>query len=367
MDVIFTVILVVGLVQGIFIGLALLLHKIYASKENKFIGITLILLSLQGIRDGLAFWNLGEDNIAIRVALYYGLQGLIFIPYFLSVVRSLKLKFIVPIWVLLIPFILSFIEASLGTILTLTGTDDLLWEVFHLEAFWNLHWYLNMGMIILLQIYLFHIIRRVGPEYNKQGPFKVWIAFSVIISLWILFNLIGLFYQSELYYLMTFSIFWSVITAFVFWLTFTGIIKQGFIDQDDSLHFVRKKSVFFNVRKSLNQTYVVYYEKFIDLLKVQKIYLDANLTRDKVAQKLGISSGYLSSVISESSSQSFSETINEFRVKEVQEMLSEGRYNHFSLAAIGEEVGFKSRSAFYSNFKKFTGLTPSDYKKSKGL
>ena len=39
-------------------------------------------------------------------------------------------------------------------------------------------------------------------------------------------------------------------------------------------------------------------------------------------------------------------------------------YEHYTLLAIAEDCGFKSKSSFNSIFKRFTEMTPSQYKKS---
>jgi AraC-like DNA-binding protein len=36
-------------------------------------------------------------------------------------------------------------------------------------------------------------------------------------------------------------------------------------------------------------------------------------------------------------------------------------YGNFTIEAISSGVGFKSRTSFVTSFKRFTGLTPSEY------
>ena len=49
------------------------------------------------------------------------------------------------------------------------------------------------------------------------------------------------------------------------------------------------------------------------------------------------------------------------RIDKAKEVLISTQYRNYSMEGIAEMVGFKSRSAFYSSFKGFTGLTPSQY------
>jgi AraC-like DNA-binding protein len=51
-------------------------------------------------------------------------------------------------------------------------------------------------------------------------------------------------------------------------------------------------------------------------------------------------------------------------VQEVMLKLNDPKYTSFSLLGIALDSGFNSKSAFNRFFKKATGLTPSDYKKS---
>ena len=56
--------------------------------------------------------------------------------------------------------------------------------------------------------------------------------------------------------------------------------------------------------------------------------------------------------------------INGYRVKEAKHLLKLKTYNKYSIEGIARNVGFNSKSSFNNAFKRFTGLTPSQYKKS---
>jgi YesN/AraC family two-component response regulator len=55
----------------------------------------------------------------------------------------------------------------------------------------------------------------------------------------------------------------------------------------------------------------------------------------------------------------FNELTNKFRFEEVKMLLENAK--QYSIEGIGYEVGFASKSSFYTLFKKHTGLTPKDY------
>lgn len=365
MELVSTIIVIIGVTQGLFIGLALLLDKVYASTENKYIGLTLILLSLQGILDILSFWKMDKQYLWAELINFFGFQGIILLPYFLSVLKSLKARFFLPLWTLFIPFILSVIQGIMCFIVTLLGKKASLWDRLYLDEFWLFHWYFNILFVVLLHLYLLRLIVKASSNINKKGALALWLAFGVLIAFWLSFNLLDHYFNSESYYFFTFSVFWGVITLFMFWFTYTGVVKQRLTNEQKSLHLILKEKQYTTTSNDTVVKTNPYFEHFIRLLEDKKIYRDAQLNRDKVARKLGISSGYFSTLLNEVSSQSFNEIINEYRVKEVKQILSDGSLDHFSLTAIGLEVGFKSKSSFFANFKKLTHSTPSEYKHKK--
>ncbi|MBL7757174.1 MAG: AraC family transcriptional regulator, partial [Chitinophagaceae bacterium] len=51
--------------------------------------------------------------------------------------------------------------------------------------------------------------------------------------------------------------------------------------------------------------------------------------------------------------------VNEYRIDAACRMLSQP--TNFTIEAVGDEVGFNSKSTFFAAFKKIKGLTPNAY------
>jgi tetratricopeptide (TPR) repeat protein len=105
-------------------------------------------------------------------------------------------------------------------------------------------------------------------------------------------------------------------------------------------------------------------EKFNRYMKEEKPYLYASISLEEVSAKLGTNRTYLSRAINNILNKNFNSIINELRVREARQLLVDEKYDHISVEGIGEMVGYNSRIAFYNNFKKITGLSPSYFKAS---
>lgn len=107
-----------------------------------------------------------------------------------------------------------------------------------------------------------------------------------------------------------------------------------------------------------------YLSRLKDFMDVEKPYLDANLSLPDLAEKLHMPSHLLSRVINERLDLNFFDFINQYRVAHVQALLRDPGYAHLSLLGIAFESGFNTKSAFNRVFKKMTGQTPSEFKKT---
>ncbi|WP_299692067.1 AraC family transcriptional regulator [uncultured Tateyamaria sp.] len=102
--------------------------------------------------------------------------------------------------------------------------------------------------------------------------------------------------------------------------------------------------------------------KLIRAMQQDQLYRDPNLTLSTLSSHVGVSLNYVSQTLNQHLHQSFFEFVNDWRVKEAIPMVKAGET---TVLAIAYEVGFNSRSSFYSAFKRVTGVTPTAYKNAR--
>lgn len=85
-----------------------------------------------------------------------------------------------------------------------------------------------------------------------------------------------------------------------------------------------------------------------------------NLMLADVAQKVGISAGYLSTLFQRQMQKGFIDYLNEVRVEHACTYLCQ---NYLKVYEIAYRVGFKDEKYFSKVFKKVTGQSPSEYQK----
>ncbi len=106
------------------------------------------------------------------------------------------------------------------------------------------------------------------------------------------------------------------------------------------------------------------HKKLEELMKTQKPYINADLKIDDLAVPLSTSAHTLSFLFNQYLKKNYYDYINEYRVAEFKQMVSAGDTSRYTLTAMSERCGFSSRASFFRHFKKFTGITPSEYIKA---
>lgn len=107
-----------------------------------------------------------------------------------------------------------------------------------------------------------------------------------------------------------------------------------------------------------------YIKKIVQYMDEEKPYLDADISLPELSERMNIPSHHLSRVINEKLNLNFFDFINQYRVEEVKSRIHDPQYEHLSILGIAFDSGFNTKSAFNRVFKKMTGMTPSEFKRS---
>lgn len=103
------------------------------------------------------------------------------------------------------------------------------------------------------------------------------------------------------------------------------------------------------------------HEKLSKLMADEKVYMESELSLSKLANRLGTLPNYLSQVINEKEGKTFYDYINTLRIEEFKRLISIPENKKFTFLSLSYDCGFNSKSSFNKNFKKATGLSPSEY------
>jgi len=102
--------------------------------------------------------------------------------------------------------------------------------------------------------------------------------------------------------------------------------------------------------------------KIVALMEGEKLYQETELTLQQVSDKLGLHTYLVSQAINEGLKKNFYDLVNNYRVEEAKRLLLHPKNINFTVLSVGFEAGFNSKTTFNTVFKKFTGLTPTEFR-----
>jgi len=106
--------------------------------------------------------------------------------------------------------------------------------------------------------------------------------------------------------------------------------------------------------------------RLMAMIEKEKVFLKADLTMKALAERLNVHYNHLSRIVNERYKQNFNDFINKYRIEEARKKLTDPSESKKTILEIAYDTGFYSKSVFNTAFKKFTGMTPSEYRKGKG-
>lgn len=92
-------------------------------------------------------------------------------------------------------------------------------------------------------------------------------------------------------------------------------------------------------------------------------YLDSSLTIQDLSAQVKMPVKDLSALINLNMDKHFFDFVNEYRIEKAMQILKDPSQQELTVLEILYRVGFNSKSSFNTSFKKYTGKTPTDFRK----
>ena len=105
--------------------------------------------------------------------------------------------------------------------------------------------------------------------------------------------------------------------------------------------------------------------EFEKLMGETHYFLNKDLTLSQLAAKLKTNNTYLSNYLKNRHNLTFTDLVNRHRIDEACRLLSLPENKKSSIDSLPQSCGFNSKSAFYKAFRKFTGMSPAAFQKSR--
>ena len=113
---------------------------------------------------------------------------------------------------------------------------------------------------------------------------------------------------------------------------------------------------------SKNDDYSIISKQLIGSMEGEKLYQDSSLNLRSLSAQTQLSEREISNALNHYLGKNFYTFVNEYRVEEAKERLSDINNNHLSIISIAYDSGFNSKATFNRIFKSLTGNPPNFYR-----
>ncbi len=93
---------------------------------------------------------------------------------------------------------------------------------------------------------------------------------------------------------------------------------------------------------------------------ISKNYMNESLSVKDISAHVFLSASYVCTFFKNETSQTLNQYLTEYRMEKAKQLLSDARYK---IADISSRVGYSDGNYFGKSFKKYTGLSPSEYRR----
>ncbi len=353
--------------QLLFVGIFLITHKKGNRRNNILLSTLFILiawnignltLQMNGVVLEWEFLQYIDDGFFLLYGpiIYLYTQGVIYKDFKLSRRNLLHL----------IPYLLlTILLLSLGNFAPDTLEEiiknDLPWQFYLISSIMYIHVFVYLGLTYKS---LWKYRKIIKNKYSQIDQINLdWLSFSINTFLLLTFvsliqNFIALAENRSLFIITL-----VLLLIFVFYFVNKVILKA--LRQPEIFAGIAQNETSKYMGSNLTPDQIEEYKKqLLDLFNTEKPFLNPQVSLADLSEKLSISTKHLSQVINQSFNKSFFDFINTFRIQEVQRILKESRDDKMTVLEAMYEAGFNSKSSFNTAFKKETGQTPTEFRKT---
>ena len=358
---------------GIPMGLFLLFVKSYKSKANIFLGVLILFFTTYSFPHYL--FRIGQlENLphAVKIGVTTGflLGPLTF--FYIKTCTQKDFKFTKWSWLHLLPFIADTIFHI--PFYMMSGAEKL--EIYNNLFYNGIHTELRIVQMLRAVSIITYTLLGLRLVFNyrehlsnttsaiDKNYYKWLMLFCFIILFPLIFLILFAFTRFDIVNknIIVLGFLLPILSTF-FAALFKPEIFHSFphqMPEPESAEEQKKKYETSTLQEKQKDKFT---EKLLAFVKTEKPYQESELTIADLAERVNIPTHYLSQTINEKLNCTFLDFINEYRVEEAKLKLRDENYENYTIIAIAYEAGFNSKTAFYTAFKKFTGTTPSQYRK----
>lgn len=365
---ILNLLLLIGGIQGVLFAIITFFSKRFSGRSNFYLGLLILGFSLNNLQYYLLNSDLITDVTFFRfIFIPYAAVSMVFYYFYVKTFLNSESTIKTIEKYLFLPF-LFFLSAS---IFFKIGDGLQLFSDANYRFFGDLLLFYEWFSWVFSFFLLLLIFRQIKNFENKEtakrsihGKMNLrWLKGISLLSLflcvlWMVAIIDSSTEKSEL----PFYLLWVGMSVTIYIMGHIGLYKFGIITEQKSIreyytqHPIQSKSE----ETISHNNHTIDFERFV---KIEKNYLNGQLSLDTVAETLGMNKTYLSRLVNQELGVSFTDYINQLRVEEAKEYFNNPNFSHYTIKSIGFEAGFNSKSTFNSVFKKFTDYTPTEYRK----
>ncbi len=372
----FSSFILLGCVQGLILAYVFLSHAKGSHRSNLFLGILILGMSLI-ISD---VW-LGYTNYMFQVLWLVDFSeplNLVMAPAaFLYVKTGVSQRMPRRAWIHFVPAMVYVLymclliypqslafkyNANIGSFhpemermpVAHYGSEWMFYPKWHINdlTFVSMLIYNIFGFVLLIRVFKERGISFFTGEKSSLSWFRD--MFLQLVFLVIIFFVVRISFRHDLGD--------HIIAAFIsliIYITSFTVLRKSLFFQESGERATRK----YEKSSLTEEIQSATLGKLEAVMLAEKPFLDPGFSLPILSKRLGVSTHHLSQILNEELKQSFFDFLGAYRIREAQRLLADEGNAYIKIEEIGQMVGYNSKSAFNTAFRKISGITPSEYRR----